>query len=73
MFTPASSRQLGPYKLIDLFRKGSMGEVRRARDTRLSRQVAIEFSQAEFIDRFQCAANTVASLNRPDICQGRNA
>jgi len=45
-----------------------MGELWRARDTRLSREVAIELSQAEFTDRFQREANTVASPKRPNIC-----
>jgi eukaryotic-like serine/threonine-protein kinase len=68
MSTPALSRQLGPYELIDLIGKGGMGEVWPARDTRLSREVAIEFSQAEFTDSFQGEANAVASLNHPNIC-----
>jgi eukaryotic-like serine/threonine-protein kinase len=63
MSTPASSRQLRPYGVIDLIGKGGMGKVWRARNTRLSREVAIGFSQAEFTDRFQRQANAVGSLN----------
>jgi Tol biopolymer transport system component len=45
-----------------------MGEVWRARDTRLGREVAIKFSQAQFSDRFQREANAIAALNHPNIC-----
>jgi Tol biopolymer transport system component len=45
-----------------------MGEVWRARDTRLNREVAIKFSQAQFSDRFQREANAIAALNHPNIC-----
>jgi serine/threonine-protein kinase len=68
MSTPAPSQRLGPYELISRIGKGGMGEVWRARDTRLGRDVAIKFSQAQFSDRFQREASTIASLNHPNVC-----
>jgi serine/threonine protein kinase len=68
MSMPSPSRRLGPYELIALVGTGGMGEVWRARDTRLNREVAIKFSQAQFSDRFQREANAIAALNHPNIC-----
>ena len=45
-----------------------MGEVYRARDTRLGRDVAVKISEERFTDRFQREARAVASLNHPHIC-----
>ena len=45
-----------------------MGEVYKARDTRLDRLVAIKFSKAEFSERFEREARAVAALNHPGIC-----
>jgi serine/threonine protein kinase len=45
-----------------------MGEVWRAVDTRLNREIAIKFCNAEFATRFQREAATIASLNHPNIC-----
>jgi serine/threonine protein kinase len=60
--------KLGPYEILAPIGAGGMGEVWKARDTRLNREVAIKFSQAEFSDRFQREANAIASLNHPNIC-----
>jgi eukaryotic-like serine/threonine-protein kinase len=46
-----------------------MGEVYRARDTRLNRDVAIKFSDAQFSERFEREAQAIAALNHPNICQ----
>jgi eukaryotic-like serine/threonine-protein kinase len=46
-----------------------MGEVYKARDTRLSRIVAVKVSQAQFSERFENEARAVAALNHPHICQ----
>ena len=46
-----------------------MGEVYRATDTRLNRQVAIKISAARFSERFEREARVIASLNHPHICQ----
>ena len=45
-----------------------MGEVYKARDTRLERTVAIKVSAQEFGERFQREAQAIASLNHPNIC-----
>src|SRR5215831_18099233 len=45
-----------------------MGEVYRARDTRLGREVAIKISTAQFTERFEREARVIASLNHPNIC-----
>src|SRR5215472_8704933 len=64
----ASGTRLGPYEILALLGAGGMGEVYRARDTRLERTVAIKISKEEFNDRFEREARTVASLNHPNIC-----
>ena len=46
-----------------------MGEVYRARDTRLNRDVAIKISAAQFSERFEREAQAIAALNHPNICQ----
>lgn len=46
-----------------------MGEVYKARDTRLGRLVAIKISEARFSERFEREARAVSSVNRPNICQ----
>jgi serine/threonine protein kinase/WD40 repeat protein len=46
-----------------------MGEVWKARDTRLNRTVAIKFSFETFSERFECEARAIAALNHPNICQ----
>src|SRR5579862_12621 len=46
-----------------------MGEVYRAHDTRVGRDVAIKISADQFSDRFQFEARAIAALNHPNICQ----
>ena len=60
--------RLGPYEIIELIGAGGMGEVYRARDPRLDRDVAIKVSQERFSDRFEREARAVAALNHPNIC-----
>ena len=60
--------KLGPYEIIALIGKGGMGEVYRARDPRLGRDVAIKVSAARFSERFEREARLIASLNHPNIC-----
>jgi eukaryotic-like serine/threonine-protein kinase len=60
--------QLGPYEILDLIGAGGMGEVYRARDPRLGRDVAIKVSVERFSERFEREARTVAALNHPNIC-----
>jgi len=61
--------KLGPYEIIAAIGAGGMGEVWKARDTRLDRIVAIKTSKAEFSDRFTREARAIAALNHPHICQ----
>jgi serine/threonine-protein kinase len=60
--------QLGPYEILAPLGAGGMGEVYRARDTRLGRDVAIKVSAERFSDRFEREARAVAALNHPNIC-----
>ena len=60
--------KLGRYEITTLLGKGGMGEVYRARDPQLKRDVAIKVSTAEFTDRFRREAEAVAALNHPNIC-----
>src|SRR5262245_16218248 len=60
--------QLGAYTVTSLLGKGGMGEVYRARDARLGRDVAIKISSEKFTERFDRDARVIASLNHPNIC-----
>src|SRR2546427_4860127 len=60
--------RLGPYEIQAPLGAGGMGEVYRARDTRLGRTVAIKVSRGRFSDRFQREAQAIAALNHPNIC-----
>src|ERR1700730_4450244 len=60
--------QLGPYEILSQLGAGGMGEVYRARDPRLGRDVAIKVSAQKFNERFEREAKVVASLNHPNIC-----
>jgi serine/threonine protein kinase len=59
---------LGPYEIIASIGKGGMGEVYRARDTRLDRDVAIKVSAEQFTERFEREARVIASVNHSNIC-----
>src|ERR1700675_2350200 len=67
-------RRLGPYEILSAIGAGGMGEVYRARDTRLDRIVAIKVLPTHLADRsalrerFEREARTIASLNHPHIC-----
>ncbi|MGD1069071.1 MAG: protein kinase [Bryobacteraceae bacterium] len=60
--------KLGPYEIVSSIGKGGMGEVWKARDTRLGRDVAIKISAQQFSDRFEVEAHAIASLNHPNVC-----
>ena len=60
--------RLGPYEILARIGGGGMGEVWKARDTRLDRIVAIKTSKLEFSERFEREARAVAALNHPNIC-----
>ena len=65
--------RLGPYEVTALIGQGGMGEVYRARDTKLGRDVALKVLPDLFADdperlaRFQREARVLASLNHPNI------
>src|SRR5437867_8437624 len=66
--------RLGPYEILDAIGAGGMGEVSRAKDTRLDRIVAIKILPAHLSSdpvrkqRFEREAKTISSLNHPNIC-----
>ena len=66
---------IGPYEIVSLIGTGGMGEVYRARDTRLGRDVAIKVLPEAFaadpdrVRRFEQEARAIAALNHPHICQ----
>ncbi len=60
--------KLGPYEILAPIGKGGMGEVYRAHDSRLNRDVAIKVSAEQFSDRFSREARTIAALNHTNIC-----
>lgn len=60
--------RLGPYEILGLLGTGGMGEVYRARDTRLDRTVAVKVSKQQFTERFEREARTVGAVNHPNIC-----
>src|SRR5512145_1475361 len=68
----SAGTRLGSYEILAALGAGGMGEVYRARDTRLDRDVAIKilpeaFADAERVARFQREAKVLASLNHPHI------
>ncbi len=60
--------RLGPYEILAPIGAGGMGEVYKARDTRLNRDVAIKVSAAQFTERFAREAQAIAALNHPNVC-----
>jgi predicted Ser/Thr protein kinase len=60
--------RLGPYEILAPIGAGGMGEVYKARDTRLDRIVAVKVSKEQFSERFEREARAVAALNHPHIC-----
>jgi Tol biopolymer transport system component/predicted Ser/Thr protein kinase len=60
--------RLGPYEILAPIGAGGMGEVYKARDTRLDRTVAVKVSNERFSERFEREARAVASLNHSNIC-----
>src|SRR5215813_2915787 len=65
----SAGEKLGPYEILGLIGTGGMGEVWKARDTRLNRTVAIKRLTAAHGARFEQEARAIAALNHPHICQ----
>ena len=61
--------RLGPYEILSPLGRGGMGQVYKARDTRLNRLVAIKVSSVQYVERAEREARAVASLNHPHVCQ----
>jgi len=70
----APGAKLGPYKIQSLLGSGGMGEVYRAHDTRLGRDVAVKVvpthlsSNPDLKQRMEREAKAISSLNHPNIC-----
>ena len=69
-----SGRRVGAFEIIERLGTGGMGEVYRARDTRLDRTVALKIIRAselpgrDRVERFKCEARAISRLNHPHIC-----
>jgi serine/threonine protein kinase len=66
--TISAGARLGPYEILAAIGAGGMGEVYRANDPRLHRDVAIKIGAAQFSERSAREARLVAALNHPNIC-----
>lgn len=64
----APGERLGPYRILARIGKGGMGEVYRATDTRMGRDVAIKTVAEQFMERFDGEVRAIAALNHPGIC-----
>jgi Tfp pilus assembly protein PilF len=66
--TLTTGTRLGPYEILGPLGAGGMGEVYRARDTRLGREVAIKTVHAAYTERFEREARAISALSHPNIC-----
>jgi dipeptidyl aminopeptidase/acylaminoacyl peptidase/predicted Ser/Thr protein kinase len=72
---PSAGDRIGPYEILGLLGEGGIGQVYRARDTTLDRDVALKIlpeafgADADRVARFQREAKTLAALNHPNIAQ----
>ena len=64
----APGTRLGPYEILSALGAGGMGEVWKARDTRLNRLVAIKASLGPFSERFEREARAIAAVNHHHVC-----
>jgi Tol biopolymer transport system component len=67
----AAGTRLGPYEIVSAIGAGGMGEVYRARDTRLDRTVAIKILRSphgDFLARFEREAKAISALQHPNVC-----
>jgi Tol biopolymer transport system component len=60
--------KLGPYSILDRIGAGGMGDVYKAHDPRMGRDVAIKVSRERFGERFSREVRAIAALNHPNIC-----
>src|SRR5215467_5689235 len=66
--TLPTGHKLGPYEVVESIGAGGMGEVYRAHDPRMGRDVAIKLSREQFTERFEREVRAVAALNHANIC-----
>ena len=64
----AAGSQLGPYQILGLLGAGGMGQVYKAFDPRLHREIAIKVAAKRFTERFDSEVRAIATLNHPNIC-----
>src|SRR5712691_4941522 len=64
----STGTRLGPYEILGLLGAGGMGQVYKARDTRLDRTVAVKSLNGPHTERFEREAQAIAALNHPHIC-----
>src|SRR5580692_1723791 len=60
--------KLGSYEVVSMLGKGGMGEVWKAHDPQIGRDVAIKVSEQQFTDRFEREVPAIGALNHPNIC-----
>src|SRR5580658_10431943 len=60
--------KLGAYEIVAAIGKGGMGEVWKAHDPQIGRDVAIKVSATQFTDRFEREVRAIGALNHPNIC-----
>jgi serine/threonine protein kinase len=63
-----SGDKLGPYEIVSAIGKGGMGEVWKAHDPQIGRDVAIKVSAQQFTDRFEREVRAIGALNHANIC-----
>src|SRR5215831_6524635 len=74
MSTLAAGLRIGPYEILDPIGEGGMGEVYRARDTRLGRVVALKILSRDqsrsdaAVERFKLEARTASTISHPHVC-----
>jgi eukaryotic-like serine/threonine-protein kinase len=66
--TLAPGTKLGPYEILALVGAGGMGEVYRARDSRMGREVAVKVSAEQFSERFSREMRSIAAVNHTNVC-----
>src|SRR5436309_15469055 len=69
----SAGTRLGPYEILTPLGAGGMGEVCRARDPRMGREVAIKVSAQRFSDRFEREVRAVAALTAGPSCRWRSS